>query len=101
MHQLSPGQHQFLLKLSLVNNWHARQIDFVLAYPQAKVSNDVYMLPPEKFKRGATKLARYSQQPNQVVVFLWSKRLPVYTNVLDLRGNFYELHNRYSYILYD
>ena len=32
---------RFLLTLSLVNDWHTRQIDFVLAYPQANVSNDV------------------------------------------------------------
>ena len=40
----------FLLILSLVHNWHTRQIDFVLAYPQAKVSHDLYMLVPDKFK---------------------------------------------------
>ena len=26
---------RFLLTLSLINNWHTRQIDFILAYPQA------------------------------------------------------------------
>ena len=31
---------RFLLILSLVHNWHTRQIDFVLAYPQAKVSHN-------------------------------------------------------------
>ena len=41
---------QFLLILSLVHGWHTRQIDFVLAYPQAKVSHDLYMLVPDKFK---------------------------------------------------
>ena len=40
----------FLLILSLVHNWHTRQINFVLAYPQAKVSHDLYMLVPDKFK---------------------------------------------------
>ena len=40
---------RFLLTLALINNWHTRQVDFVLAYPQAKVLHDVYMLPPEKF----------------------------------------------------
>ena len=39
----------FLLILSLVHNWHTSQIDFVLAYPQAKVSHDLYMLVPDKF----------------------------------------------------
>ena len=42
---------RFLLTLSLINNWHTQQVDFVLAYPQAKVSHDVYMLPPIKWLR--------------------------------------------------
>ena len=37
---------RFLLTASLINNWHTRQIDFVLAHPQAKVSHDVFVLPP-------------------------------------------------------
>ena len=41
---------RFLLTASLINNWHTRQIDFVLAHPQAKVSHDVCVLPPEKFE---------------------------------------------------
>ena len=40
---------RFLLTASLINNWHTRQIDFALACPQAKVSHDVFMLPPDKF----------------------------------------------------
>ena len=34
---------RFLLILSLVHGWHTRQINFVLAYPQAKVSHDLYV----------------------------------------------------------
>jgi hypothetical protein len=35
------------LVISLLNNWHTRQIDFVLAFPQAKVECDIYMeIPP-------------------------------------------------------
>ena len=41
---------RFLLVLSLVHNWHTRQIDFVFAYPQVKVSHDLYMLVPDKLK---------------------------------------------------
>ena len=41
---------RMLLTLSEVYRWHARQIDFVLAFPQAKVKTDVYMQVPEKFK---------------------------------------------------
>ena len=40
----------FLLILSLVHNWHTHQIDFVLAYPNAKVSHALYMLVPDKLK---------------------------------------------------
>jgi Reverse transcriptase (RNA-dependent DNA polymerase) len=38
-----------LLTLSEVYGWHAQQIDFVLAFPQADVKTDVYMNIPEKF----------------------------------------------------
>jgi hypothetical protein len=31
---------------ALINNWHIKSIDFVLAYPQAPVKTDIYMLPP-------------------------------------------------------
>ena len=31
---------RFLLTASLINDWHTRQIDFVLAHPQAKVSHE-------------------------------------------------------------
>ena len=41
---------RFLLILSLVHKWHTRQIDFVLAHPQAKVSHDLFMHIPERFK---------------------------------------------------
>ena len=48
---------RFLLIQSLIHKWHTRQIDFVLAYPQAKVSNDVFMLVPEKFSAKNKQLA--------------------------------------------
>ena len=41
---------QFMLILSLVHVWHTHQIDFTLAYPQAKVSHNSHMLGPEKFQ---------------------------------------------------
>ena len=43
-------QFAFCLSSHLVHNWHTHQINFVLAYPQAKVSHDLYMLLPNKFK---------------------------------------------------
>ena len=58
---------RFLLILSLVHNWHTRQINFVLAYPQAKVSHDLYMLVPDKFKvqNGNLKLDQAAPPPWQ------------------------------------
>jgi hypothetical protein len=40
---------RLMLILAFVNGWYARQIDFVLAFPQAKVRADIYMHVPEKF----------------------------------------------------
>jgi hypothetical protein len=36
--------------LSIINNWHTRQIDFVLAYPQAPLPYDNYMKLPHGIK---------------------------------------------------
>ena len=38
---------RMLIILALINNWYMRSIDFVLAYPQAKVKTDIYMHPPK------------------------------------------------------
>ena len=54
---------RFLLILSLVHGWHTRQIDFVLAYPPAKVSHDLYMLVPDKFKVQDNKLVMDQDAP--------------------------------------
>ena len=35
-----------LLTLSAINNWHTRQIDYVLAFPQAPVEKELYMAIP-------------------------------------------------------
>jgi hypothetical protein len=37
------------LFLVILNNWHTRQIDFVLAFPQADVECDIYMAIPLDF----------------------------------------------------
>jgi hypothetical protein len=36
-----------LLTLSLLNNWYTRQIDFILAYPQAPIEFEMYMELPK------------------------------------------------------
>jgi hypothetical protein len=38
---------RFLMTMAILNNWHTRQLDFVLAYTQADIERDLYMkLPP-------------------------------------------------------
>ena len=41
---------RLMLILALVNKWHSRQIDFVLAYPQAPIPYDNYMKLPHGIK---------------------------------------------------
>ena len=41
---------RIFLILAIVNDWHTRQIDFVLAYPQADVECDMYMEIPRGFQ---------------------------------------------------
>ena len=38
---------RLFLILSLLNNWHTKQVDFVLAYPQAPIECDLYMKMPK------------------------------------------------------
>jgi Reverse transcriptase (RNA-dependent DNA polymerase) len=40
---------RLILALVLIHKWHTRQIDFVLAYPQADVECDLYMKIPKGF----------------------------------------------------
>ena len=40
---------RFFLLLSLLFSWHTRQVDFVLAYPQAPVETPLYMAIPKGF----------------------------------------------------
>ena len=55
---------RYLLIQSLINGWHTRQVDFVLAYPQAKVSHDVYTILPEKFTVRNNKLVLDINSPS-------------------------------------
>lgn len=36
---------RLVLILALINNWHMKSIDLVLAFPQASVQTDIYMQP--------------------------------------------------------
>ena len=40
---------RLFLILALIHGWHTRQLDFVLAYPQAPVECDLYMEIPKGF----------------------------------------------------
>ena len=53
-----------MLTLALIHGWHARQMDFVLAFPQAKVRTDIYMHIPEKFSAKNGKLELDEQAPH-------------------------------------
>jgi hypothetical protein len=72
---------RFMLTLSEVYNWHARQIDFVLAFPQADVRTDIYMHVPEKFRVENGRLILDESAPHP------SKQ----SNVLKLVKNIYGL----------
>jgi hypothetical protein len=33
---------QYKLTMDVVNNWHTKQLDYVLAFPQAPVEREIY-----------------------------------------------------------
>jgi hypothetical protein len=41
---------RLFLTLVLINGWHSRQVDFVLAYPQADVETEMFMEVPRGFE---------------------------------------------------
>ena len=56
-----------MMTLATNNYFNARQIDFVLAFPQAKVQMDVYMMIPEKFEvvNGKLHLNKNASHPSK------------------------------------
>ena len=40
---------RFVIVLALLHGWATRQLDFVLAYPQADIEADVFMELPQGF----------------------------------------------------
>ena len=40
---------RFFMTLAIINNWHTRQLDFVLAFPQADIERELYMKLPAGF----------------------------------------------------
>ena len=53
-----------MLTLSLIKGWHTRQIDYVLALPQANVQTDIYMHVPEKFEVANKRLRLNEKTPH-------------------------------------
>ena len=47
---------RLFLILSVLKGWHTRQIDFVLAYPQADIECDMYMEIPQGFNFGGSRV---------------------------------------------
>ena len=41
---------RLILTLATIKGWHSRQLDFILAYPQADVDGDIYMKLPKGFE---------------------------------------------------
>jgi hypothetical protein len=40
---------RFFMTLAIINNWHTKQLDFVLAFPQADIERELYMKLPTGF----------------------------------------------------
>jgi hypothetical protein len=40
---------RFVMTLAIINNWHTKQLDFVLAFPQADIERELYMKLPTGF----------------------------------------------------
>jgi len=47
---------KLILTLSIIKGWQSRQVDFVLAYPQAKVDGEIYLRLPKGFEITGRKL---------------------------------------------
>jgi hypothetical protein len=72
---------RLLLTLTLVMGWYTRQIDFVLAFPQAETRTNLFMEVPGHFEVQNDKLVRNTRAPNP-------RHQP---NVLKLLKNLYRL----------
>jgi len=46
---------RLFLIIALLNGWHTRQIDFVLAYPQADIETELFMEIPQGFHFGGSR----------------------------------------------
>ena len=46
---------RLFLTLAIIKGWHTRQVDFVLAFPQADIETDLYMAIPRGFEFNESK----------------------------------------------
>ena len=46
-HVVSWSTVRLMLVFAMINDWHMRSIDFVMAYPQAPTKTDILMKPPK------------------------------------------------------
>ena len=53
---VSWGATRFFLTLATINNWHTRQLDFVMAFTQADVERELYMELPKRFTMPGTNI---------------------------------------------
>ena len=53
---VSWGATRFFLALATINNWHTRQLDFVMAFTQADAERELYMELPKPFRMPKSKV---------------------------------------------
>ena len=58
---------RLLLMLTIQNGWHSRQLDYVLAFPQAPVEKEIYMQVPKGFEIEGAKKGEYVLRLNRNV----------------------------------
>ena len=76
---------RFFLILSILLGWQSRQLDFVMAYPQAPAEMPLYMRLPQGYKRNRiTRKHTRTQTPTQRI---WTKKS--WTSVEQVYGRRY------------
>ena len=58
---------RILLTLAAAKGWHTKQIDYVLAFPQAPVEKEIYMQVPKGFQIGNEDTSKYALRLNRNV----------------------------------
>lgn len=53
---------RMLLTLTLLHNWHTKQIDYVAVFPQVPVKKDLYVQVPKGFEISGAQKGEYIHQ---------------------------------------